>query len=55
MMLRRIEEAKKMGIPIVNYGVLISYLHGILARVLEPFPEAQALYEEIENENAQRV
>ena len=53
MMLRRIEEAKKMGIPIVNYGVLISYLHGILARVLEPFPEAQTLYEEIEN--AQRV
>ncbi len=53
MMLRRIEKARELGIPIVNYGVLISYLHGILDRALEPFPEAKALYEEIEN--AQRV
>lgn len=53
MMLRRIEKARELGIPIVNYGVLISYLHGILDRALEPFPEAKVLYEEIEN--AQRV
>lgn len=53
MMLRRIEKAKELGIPIVNYGVIISYLHGILDRALEPFPEAKILYEEIEN--AQRV
>lgn len=53
MMLKRIEKAKELGIPIVNYGVLISYLHGILDRALELFPEAKSLYEEIEN--AQRV
>ncbi len=53
MMLKRIEKAKELGIPIINYGVIISYLHGILDRALEPFPEAKILYEEIEN--AQRV
>ncbi len=53
MMLRRIEEAKRLGIPIVNYGVIISYLHGILRRVLEPFPQVKNLYEEIES--AQRI
>ncbi len=49
MMLRRIEEAKKFGVPIVNYGVIISYLHGVLGRALEPFPQVKALYEEMES------
>lgn len=53
MMLRRIEEAKNLGIPIVNYGVVISYLHGVLGRVLEPFPQVKTLYEELES--AQRI
>lgn len=49
MMLRRIREARRRGIPIVNYGVLISYLHGVLERVLRPFPDAHMIYtEEIE-------
>ena len=39
-MLYRIEQAKKAGIPIVNYGVLIAYLQGILPRCLEPIPGA---------------
>ena len=36
-MLQRINQAKEAGMPIVNYGVLIAYLHGILERALEPF------------------
>lgn len=36
-MLYRISEAQGAGVPIVNYGVLIAYLHGILERALEPF------------------
>lgn len=36
-MLYRIETAKHAGVPIVNYGVMIAYVHGILNRTLEPF------------------
>jgi [FeFe] hydrogenase H-cluster maturation GTPase HydF len=36
-MLSRVEEAKDLGIPITNYGVAISHLHGLLDRVLVPF------------------
>lgn len=35
----RIRKAMELGIPIVNYGVLIAYIHGILERSLEVFPE----------------
>jgi len=35
--LRRIECAVVQGIPIVNYGVLIAALHGILERAISPF------------------
>ncbi|MDH7604255.1 MAG: [FeFe] hydrogenase H-cluster maturation GTPase HydF [Melioribacter sp.] len=45
MMQTRIKQARYMGIPIVNYGVAISYLHGAIPRVLEPFPEAIAEWE----------
>lgn len=38
-MLRRIHISKMYNIPIVNYGVIISYLHGVLDRALEVFPE----------------
>jgi len=36
----RLKQALMMDIPIVNYGVLISYLHGAIPRALEPFEEA---------------
>ena len=36
----RIQQAKEAGIPIVNYGVLIAAVQGILKRCLEPFPLA---------------
>ena len=35
--LRRIEYAVVQGTPIVNYGVLIAALHGILERAISPF------------------
>jgi predicted GTPase len=38
--LARIERAGSAGVPITNYGVCISFLLGVLDRVLEPFPEA---------------
>ena len=36
----RIRQAEAAGVPIVNYGVLIAALQGILSRCLEPFPGA---------------
>lgn len=36
-MLYRIREAQINGIPIVNYGVLLAFLNGILDRALQPF------------------
>jgi len=35
----RIRCAVRQGIPIVNYGVFIAYVHGILRRSLSPFPK----------------
>ncbi|MDI6893614.1 MAG: [FeFe] hydrogenase H-cluster maturation GTPase HydF [Bacillota bacterium] len=45
-MLYRIMQAQQAGVPIVNYGVAIAYLHGILERVLEPFPLARLALED---------
>lgn len=42
-MLHRLMQAAGAGVPVVNYGVLIAYLHGILRRVLSPFPTALRL------------
>lgn len=36
-MMSRIEKSKEYNVPIVNYGVLIAYLTGILNRSLKPF------------------
>ena len=35
----RLEKAKSQGVPVVNYGVAIAMMHGILKRSLEIFPE----------------
>lgn len=45
-MLHRIMQAHGAGVPIVNYGVLIAYMHGILKRALSPFPSVQGLLED---------
>jgi len=45
-MLNRIDAAKEFSVPMVNYGILIAYVQGILDRALEPFPLAKMLWEE---------
>lgn len=37
--LSRIGTSRASGVPIINYGVLISYVTGVFPRALEPFPE----------------
>ena len=41
----RLAQARAAGVPIVNYGVLIAHLQGILPRCLAPFPDAALLLE----------
>lgn len=38
----RIDLARESGVPIVNYGILIAYLKGILERSVELFPDVHA-------------
>lgn len=40
-MLSRIEKCRAAGVAMTNYGVCISYMFGVLDRVLEPFPEVK--------------
>ncbi|MDI3535435.1 MAG: hypothetical protein PWQ82_1800 [Thermosediminibacterales bacterium] len=42
-MLYRLSVLKEKNIPVVNYGVLIAYVHGILERALKPFPYAHTI------------
>lgn len=46
-MLHRLMQAQEAGVPMINYGVLIAYVLGILKRALMPFPEAQEALEKI--------
>ena len=39
----RIRRAGEAGVPIVNYGIAIAHMHGILKRSLSPFPEIRQL------------
>ncbi len=43
-MLKRQELAADFGVPMTNYGVLISFLKSVFPRALEPFPEIYALF-----------
>ncbi len=43
-MMYRISQVVEKEIPIVNYGVLISYVQGIFERALDPFPLAKMIY-----------
>lgn len=45
-MLYRLSVAREQQVPIVNYGILIAWLHGILPRALRPFPLAAGLFAE---------
>lgn len=44
-MLHRIGEAEDRQVPITNYGIAISYVHGVLRRALSPFPYESSLLE----------
>ncbi|MEY8000591.1 [FeFe] hydrogenase H-cluster maturation GTPase HydF [Clostridium sp. Mt-5] len=48
-MLYRINTAKEFNVPIVNYGILIAYVQGILDRALKPFPMAKMIWDSMEN------
>jgi [FeFe] hydrogenase H-cluster maturation GTPase HydF len=39
----RLQTAASLGIPITNYGIAISYVQGVLPRIIRPFPELQDL------------
>jgi hypothetical protein len=41
----RIERANAAGVPIVNYGVAIAHMHGILKKSLSPFPDVLKILE----------
>ncbi len=45
-MLHRLMTAQNAGVPMVNYGVLIAHVLGILPRALQPFPEVRHIVEE---------
>lgn len=45
-MVYRISQAVEAGIPIVNYGVLIAHVQGILERVISPFPQVKMIWED---------
>jgi len=42
-MISRIIQDKRAKVPIVNYGVILAYMQGLLTRVLSPFPHLQEL------------
>ncbi len=44
-MLARLRAARAQGVPVTNYGVAISYLQGVLPRVLACHPEAKAAFD----------
>ena len=39
----RLRCCQDQGVPVTNYGILIAYLNGILARTVELFPQVAAL------------
>ena len=42
-MAHRMEIAEKASVPMVNYGVAIAHIHGILKKSLAPFPDVLSL------------
>lgn len=48
-MLYRINRSRGQGVPVINYGILIAYVHGILERALAPFPAEKLAWEQGKN------
>lgn len=40
----RVKEADRAGVPVINYGMAIAQLHGILDRALKPFAETYKIW-----------
>lgn len=51
MMHVRLNEARLMGVPVVNYGVIISFMNGAVPRALQPFSEAMHEWEKTHQKN----
>ena len=47
--LGRVQDCRGSNLPLTNYGVAIAYLHGILERALEPFPQVLEAYRREKN------
>lgn len=48
----RLREAEQKGVPVINYGMAIAQLHGILDRALKPFPAVHSLWKESKKEKS---
>ncbi len=48
-MLFRLQKAIDRGVAVTNYGICISFLQGVLERVLSPFPYALSIYKDTRN------
>ncbi|MFW6380997.1 MAG: [FeFe] hydrogenase H-cluster maturation GTPase HydF [Bacillota bacterium] len=42
--LTRLYEAREARVPVINYGMAIAQLHGILDRALQPFPDIHEIW-----------
>ncbi len=45
-MMYRLKKAQKFGVPMTNYGLVIAFVHGILPRAIEMFPDAMKVWRE---------
>jgi len=54
-MISRIMQAKAKGVPIVNYGVIMAYIQGVLHRALSPFPHLQSIVAEVRDDMKEEI
>jgi len=54
-MLARIQETREKRVPVTNYGVCISFLQGVLERVLGPFPAALEAYRQAQSNAKEEI
>ncbi len=47
----RLHSAASQGVPITNYGIAISYVQGVLPRIIRPFPELRELSLDMKGSN----
>ena len=46
-MIASLEAPRNLGIPVLNYGLFLAYVNGLLPRALEPFPQEWAIYQQM--------